>query len=89
MGRERVLPEGDGDSRARLGAEEKGTPPGCHPTSPTGPLQFYHRLPWGVVVDEEGTAQLLVRVVHHQVLGGPPFPKVKAVGFPKQRRRQR
>lgn len=36
-------------------------------------------------MDEEGTAQLLVRVVHQQVLGGLLALEVGVVGFPERR----
>lgn len=36
-------------------------------------------------MDEEGTAQLLVRVVHQQVLGGPLAQEAVVIGFPEQR----
>lgn len=64
-------------------------PAACHPAGPTGSSQFHHGLPRDVVVDEEGTAQFLVRVPHHKVLGGLLTQKVKSIGIPEQRRRQR
>lgn len=45
-------------------------------------LQFHHGLPRGVVVDEVGTAQLLVVVMHHQVPGRLLPPEVGVVGVP-------
>lgn len=56
------------------------------PHQPHRSLQFHHGLPRSGVVDEKGTAQLLVRIVHQQVLGGHLSLKVGVVGFPKQRR---
>lgn len=47
-----------------------------------GSSQFHHRLPWGVVVDEDGAAQLLVVVRHLQVLRGLLTPEAGVIGFP-------
>lgn len=49
---------------------------------PAGDLQLHHGLPRGVVVDEVGAAQLLVVVMHHQVLTGLLPLEVGVVGFP-------
>lgn len=56
--------------------------------SGAGVSHLHHGLPWGVVVDEVGAAQPVVRVVHHLVLSGLLPPEVGVVGVPKQTREQ-